>query len=404
MTIPNPVLKERIEKVEAKLIEQNLKFLVVYSTGSSLGPASQTHGYLRYLCDWDSRNADSVLVLRPGEDPILLVPNLPFRFLAAETMWFKDIRLISQGRFGHEIASILTPLVLENDKIGYIGRAETPAPVYEALSRGLPGVTLVQANRIIDELRIVKDSLAITFHRRAAEISDAMFQTFTREVRKGKKAYQLQADVEHTARYEGCEHASTFLAVGPVADRARRAKSECVRVPQLGDQILLAVFLMYEGHWGHAIRTGTVGIPSQAQRRAFDIAFEMEEAALECLKPGLNLDEVWRASARALKKHYPDINSLLDWYWFKTGHGMGLDYSEPLVPDAFRFPYELDEDSNIDDKLRLPDIRIEPGMLFELHPNVFIPNEATGAIGDMVLVTESGYDILNGFPRELIIW
>ena len=48
-------------------------------------------------------------------------------------------------------------------------------------------------------------------------------------------------------------------------------------------------------------------------------------------------------------------------------------------------------------------IRIEAGMLLMLHPNVFIPKEAAGAIGDMVLVTEDGYEILNGFPRELII-
>ena len=52
----------------------------------------------------------------------------------------------------------------------------------------------------------------------------------------------------------------------------------------------------------------------------------------------------------------------------------------------------------------MPSIQIEPGMLLELHPNVFIPDEAAGAIGDMVLVTEDGYEILNGFPRELIIW
>ena len=404
MAIPYSMLKERIKKVEERLCMQDLKFLVVYATGSSLGPGSRTHGYLRYLCDWDSRNAASVLVLRSGEDPILLVSSLPSKLLAAETMWFKDIRLVSQDKFGDEIALILRPLVLDNDKIGYIGRAETPAPVYEAILKGLAGVTLVQANRIIDELRIVKDDLAITFHRRAAEICDAMFQTFTREVRRGKKAYQLQADVEHTARYEGCEHASTFLAVGPVADRARRVRRECVRVPQPGDQILLAVFLIYEGHWGHAVRTGTIGTPNQAQRRAFDIAFEMEEAALEHMRPGERLDEVWKSSARALKKHYPDLKDLDCWYWFKTGHGMGLDYAEPIVSDTFRYPYQLEEVEGIEEKPKSPSIIIKAGMLFELHPNVFIPNEATGAIGDMILVTEDGYDILNKFPRSLIIW
>ena len=403
MTIPNSVLKERMKKVEDRVNEQGLKSLVVYATGSSLGTASHTQGYLRFLCDWDSRNASSVLVLRPGEEPILLVSNIAFQLFARETMWFGDIRTVPQGKLGHEIAAILRPLVSENAKIGYIGHAETPAPVYEALLQGLAGVTWVQANRIIDELRIVKDSLEVTLHRRAAEICDAMFQTFTREVRKGKKAYQLQADVEHTAGYEGCEHASTFLTVGPAVDRSRRFKRECSRVPQPGDQILLAVFLMHEGHWGHTIRTGTMGNPNQAQQRAFDIALEMEEAALERVKPGLNLDGVWKASARALKKHYPNVRDL-NWFWLRTGHGIGLDYSDPILTEVFRYPYEFGEDGDVEDNPEMPSIRIEPGMLLELHPNVFIPDEAAGVIGDMVLVTESGYEILNQFPRELIIW
>jgi len=253
MIVPNSLLKERVMKVENRLSEQGLKLLVVYSNGSSLGIGSRTHGYLRYLCDWDSLSAPSVLVLRLGEEPILLVPNHYFQLLARENLWFEDIRVVPQARLGQEVASILRPLVSGNEKIGYIGRVETPVPVYEALLQGLAGVVWVQADRIIDELRMVKDPLAITFHRRAAEICDAMFETLTREVRKGKKAYQLQADVEHIARYEGCEHVSTFLPVGPVVDRARRTRRECVRVPQPGDQIMLAVFVMYEGHWGHAI-------------------------------------------------------------------------------------------------------------------------------------------------------
>ena len=229
MIFPKSLLRERVSMVEDRLGEQGLKFLVVYSNGSSSGTGNRTHGYLRYLCDWDSRSAASVLVLRLGEAPVLLVPNSYYQRLAGENMWFEDIRKVPQARLGGEIASILQPLVSANEKIGYIGRAETPAPVYDALSQALAGVEWVQADRIIDELRTIKDPVAMIFHRRAAEICDAMFETLTREVRRGKKAYQL-------------------------------------------------------------------------------------------------------------------------------------------------------------------------------HPNVFIPNEAAGVIGDMVLVTEDGYEILNGFPRELIIW
>ena len=403
MAIPQATLKERIRKVTGKMKEKGFKALVVYSTGSSLGTTSRTHGYVRYLLDWDSRNGFSVLILWPDEEPILFVSNPAYQRFAQEIFWFSDIRLASPERLGGALVSLLRPRLSPGFEIGIIGRIETPFPVYDALLQGLPGVSLVEANSILDELRIIKEPLAIAYHRRAAELCDEMFQTFGREVRRGKKAFQLQADVEHTARYAGCEHASTFLTIAPVIDRARHYKAENQRVPQPGDQVLLAVFLSYEGHWGHAIRVGTLGEPNRAQRRAFDIALEMEEAALAQVKPGTDLAEVWKASARVLAQHFPKgIDP--QWFWLRTGHGLGLDYSDPILTDVFRFPYEWSGEGKGAETRRDSSIPIQPGMLLELHPNVFIPHEAAGAIGDMVLVTEKGYEILNQFPRALIHW
>ena len=133
-----------------------------------------------------------------------------------------------------------------------------------------------------------------------------------------------------------------------------------------------------------------------------NIAIEMEEAALERVKPGLDLNDVWKASAMVFKKHYPNTDSS-NWIWLRTGHGIGLDYSDPIVTEAFRYPYELSEETDAGDRPDKTPIRIAPGMLLMLHPTVFIPGEAAGAIGDMVLVTEDGNEILNGFPRELIV-
>jgi len=265
------------------------------------------------------------------------------------------------------------------------------------------GIELIEATEIIDEQRIIKDTIQIVFHQRAAEICDAMFETLTREIGKGKKAYQLQADLEYTAKYEGCEHASTFLSVGPVVDRPRYARGECSRVPQKGDQVLIALFVMYEGHWGHAIRTGTIGEPNKAQLKAFNIVLEMQEAALNFMKPGLDLNEVWIASDNVLRTYYPNVRDL-DWYWLKTGHSLGLDYNDPVLSDVFPNPYLLKNEDIEKQGQGKSSIKIQEGMLFELHPNIFIPDEAAGVIGDMVLVTEEGHEILNRFPRQLIIW
>ena len=49
-------------------------------------------------------------------------------------------------------------------------------------------------------------------------------------------------------------------------------------------------------------------------------------------------------------------------------------------------------------------IAARPGMLFEFHPNIFVPGLGAAAIGDMVLVTETGNEILTQFARQLSIW
>lgn len=72
----------------------------------------------------------------------------------------------------------------------------------------------------------------------------------------------------------------------PAAEYCHFRREECQRVPQIGDQVLVGIYLLYHGHWAHALRMGTYGAPSPAQQRAFDIVLEMENAGLEALRPG----------------------------------------------------------------------------------------------------------------------
>ena len=47
---------------------------------------------------------------------------------------------------------------------------------------------------------------------------------------------------------------------------------------------------------------------------------------------------------------------------------------------------------------------LKPGMLMEIHPNVFVPGVAGAMIGDMVAVTDTSCEILTDYPRDLISW
>jgi len=399
MKVDNRTLKARVKDIEESLRRDNLEALVVFANGSALGSASKMHGYLRYLVNFDGHNTTAILVLRPGHEPTLVSSTNPFnmRILLRDLLWFKDVRTAKAPALGQEVVKVLDA---GKDgvgrRIGYIGYNETPAPVWRDLESGLPGVEWVDYAPEIDKRRIEKDDLQLTFHRRAAEICDAIFQTVQREVRSGLKSYQLLSAMEHTARFEGAEYCLPWLTVAPKADYGRFYKEESLRVPQEGDQVLSGIYLTYDGHWGHAIRTGTVGKPTDDHRKAYDVVREMEEACLARLKPGEDLVEAVWAMDDVLHKYYreEEVDRA------RPGHGLGFSYEDPLITSAFFHPWEFPNRP----ARGTHRIELKPGMLMELHPGLFLPNVSGATLGDMVAITDSGYEILTEYPRDLIVY
>ena len=397
MRITNTTLKARVANIEQMLVCDDLEGLLVYANGSALGSQSKMHGYLRYLCNFDGHNTATILILRPGKQPILLTGIMPFlmRTQTRETLWFKDVRNVKPPLFGAEIVSILGNSGAKR-RFGYIGLTETPAPVWIAIQKGIPNVEWIDFAPEIDKLRVQKDELQLSFHRRAAEICDAIFRTVQREARNGLAGYQLQAAMEHTGRYEGCEYCLTWLTIGTDADYPRFYKEECIRVPQEGDQVIPGIYLTYDGHWGHAIRTGTVGKPTDDHRKIYEIVREMQEACLRRLKPGEDLIEAVDAMDHVLYKYYKEDEVLRS----RAGHGLGYSYEDPIVTEAFFHPWDFPNKPAPGTK----HIEIKPGMLMEVHPNAFVLGVAGAYLGDMVAITEAGYEMLTRFPRDLISW
>jgi Xaa-Pro dipeptidase len=396
MKLERTVFEERLARVERILREEGMAGLVVFATGSTLGPSSRTHGYMRYLCDWDSHHAPSLLVLGFGRPPTLLVPNIFMTFLGNQYHWIDDIRFVKVPDFAAMAAEVVNRAELANAKLGLIGRNEMPAPVWETLTQRLPGVEWRDAAASVDALRVTKDPAQLAMHARAAEICDEMFATLARELGTPKPGYQLQADMERTARYAGCEYCMTWLTAMPKADYSRFFKEECGRVPQRGDQLFAGIYLIYEGHWGHAIRGGTVGTPTDAQRGLYDIALEMEHEMLERLVPGKDLHDVQAAAERVVRSHYPGDQADRI-FRFRHGHALGLSYEDPVASAAFPQLYDVQPPNQTP-------LEVMQGMLFELHPNLFVPDVGGGVVGDMVVVTETGPRLLNAYPRELIEW
>jgi Xaa-Pro dipeptidase len=397
LKIDSDTLKQRVQTVERGLRASGVEALVLYATGSVLGNQSLTHSYLRYLCNFDGHNAPALLLLRPDHSPTLLT-GTKFHMrarLAEKRLWFDDVRHVLPTDFGEHVVDLLKGSVSGGGRVAFIGYDETPAPVWKSLEHGLPDIAWVyNFARHIEQYRVRKSAAERSFHRKAAEVCDIMFETLAQAVGTGRQGFQLKAAMEYTARAAGCDYCDTWLTAAPEADFFRYHMDECLRVPQQGDQLLAGMMLTYDGHWGHAVRTGSVGTATPEHRRLYGICREMFEAALDELRPGEDLCRVNDAMDAVLHRYYSDSEVRRT----RAGHGLGYAYEDPVASLAFPNAWEPKPE-----KARAV-VETLPGMLLELHPHLFVPGVGGAMIGDMVLVTESGYEVLTQYPRDLIIW
>jgi Xaa-Pro aminopeptidase len=383
------VLNSRLQSLQDWARQNGFDSLVVFGQGSVLGTATRSHGNLRYLIDWDGDAAASALVIPANGQASLVVANIFAQMRGREHALLADVRFGRGPSFASAIAGLLPA---DARRVALAGRDEIPVAIWEPLAAAGAGAW-VSCDAELARRRAIKDALQITFHRQAAAICDRMFEALGPALHSGMTVADIQAELEKVGRQQGCEYCDTWLTVLPAADRCRYLAEENTNVPAPGDQVLLGIMLIYHGHWGHAIRTGSLGAPSEAARKVFDMVEDMHTAMLSHLHPGADLRVV--GDAGLIKDPGPGSN-LGAHFQFRGGHALGYSYEDPIGSAEFPQPY--DPTAKIPAEPRI----VEPGMLFEVHPNLFVDGVAGASIGDMVLVTEHGPELLTKHPRHLL--
>ena len=146
-----------------------------------------------------------------------------------------------------------------------------------------------------------------------------------------------------------------------------------------GDMVILDVGLNVNGAMSDMTRAVILGRATDEQREVYELVKAANEAGKRAVAPGVPLSEI-DAAARSViaKAGYGDR------FIHRTGHGIGLEVHEP--PDvSSASPYVA-----------------QPGMIFSIEPGIYLPGKFGVRIEDLVLVTETGCEVLNALPRDLI--
>ena len=158
-----------------------------------------------------------------------------------------------------------------------------------------------------------------------------------------------------------------------------------------GDIVNIDVTSIKDGYHGDTSRMFVVGKPTIAGSRMVDLAFQTMWAGIDAVRPGGHFNDIGIACQAFADKH--GISVVRDY----GGHGIGKGFHEE--PHVNHFPTHN------------PTPVFEPGMVFTIEPMVNAGRYHVTSMKDgwtvvtkdhslsaqwehMVLVTETGYDIL----------
>jgi len=240
-------------------------------------------------------------------------------------------------------------------------------------------VELVPAAGMLERARAVKEPAEVERIRAAAALADEAFAELVRDGILGRTERALALALEDGMRRRGASAPSfPSIVAGGAHGALPHAEPREVAVER-GTLLIIDWGVVLDGYCSDCTRTLAAGRLEDPQAaEAYELVRHAQSAALEAIAPGPTGREI-DAIARGIIE---DAGSG-ERFGHGLGHGVGLEVHEgPRLSKLGQDP-------------------LAAGNVVTVEPGVYEPGRFGVRIEDLVVVTESGHEVLTSFPKEL---
>lgn len=373
------VVREQLQKRGLEALVQFSAVYNVYLTGFAHSPTERP-----------------IVLIVPVEGEVgMLIPLLEQEHVQERVPIVKNLRVYREYP-GHphpmeHLADFLREQGLEAARLGIDSDGHGSVYGYRgpALSTVLPEAELVNVRDILDRLRVIKSKEEIDLVRSCVPWGNRLMEIIREYVKPGVSELEasLRSFTEASAEllnkmgesYRGYDNGSIPVLGGFVAGpkTALPHPIDDGRALQQGDVLIAWGGPRFAGYHAELERTMILGPVSARQRELFDIMVEMQQVALEAIKPGVPCSAVDKAVIDFTKRR-----NVFHLTRHHSGHGLGFQIHEAPFLDS--------GDTTI----------LEPGMMFSCEPGLYELGLGGFRHSDSVLVTETGAEVITNYPRD----
>jgi Xaa-Pro aminopeptidase len=255
-----------------------------------------------------------------------------------------------------------------------------PYSEYQKLKKAFPRVRFSPFADMVEGISAVKDQEEIGLIKRAARISDKVFDEVMAVLKPGIRELEVSAEISYLHKTHGAERDAfeTIVASGPRGALPHGIAS--AKKIREGEFVTLDFGCVYRGYCCDITRTVSVGRPTKKLREIHGIVLEAQMHAIEAVESGMAAKDLDAVARRYIARH-----GFGKFFGHSLGHGIGLQIHEPPRV-SFQSSYRL-RDGNV--------ITIEPG--------IYLPGIGGVRIEDDVVVMNGKGVVLNKAPKHLLI-
>lgn len=377
----------RLAAVKKEMAKRSIDILLLSE------PAN--HNYLTGYNAYSFYTPQMVLVALSCDEPIWM-GRFADRVSAAMTTYLKEdnIRAYPDTYVAsttlspyNYMADIVKEVGGENARIGVeMGGYYYSARAHSDLVRALPLAEFVDADLLVNWIRMIKSPAELAIMREAGRIADAMMQRAIDTIQSGVRECDVAAAAYHqqiagTPEFGGT-YASMpiFLCVG---ERAIAPHANWTDQPLPESTIInLELFGNRHRYQVNLARSISVGKPDPGYQHLSEVVVESLNAGLESVRPGRTCAEVAGVFSQTLARHGYEKEARL-------GYPIGIGFPPSL---QYRTASLRKGDETV----------LQPGMCFHMMSGLWL-HDVGITITQSFAVTATGHEPLTAIPRKLFV-
>jgi Xaa-Pro dipeptidase len=377
--------KNRTIELQSRLKDEDID-VAIFTDESSIAYLAGFWGYLSV-----EFGRPTFLIVRPTGMPTVITPKMESEMVSNMT-WVDDIQAWEDSGARRWEKVLGEALGNKSGRVG-VERGVLPAIVRNWFDEQYPDLYLLDISQALGEMRAIKSSEEIGVMRQAGVIAAAMMHAAEGALADGVPEYEaalavIQAGTRAAAGFltaKGWEafispmiHNLQIMQSGPDTSMVHRRAS--TRKLEKGDPVYfcfcnMAQFKQYKLGFDRMFFIRELTKEAADVQRA---AIDAQQAAIASIRPGVTAESVAQAADEIYAERGYETG-------YRTGRSIGMSYLE--APEL-----------KAGDKTVL-----QAGMTFAVDGGISVDGSLGGRIGDSIVVTESGYEYLTSYPRDILI-